>query len=241
MYFERSKYSTVYPPVDTNFVNNWQDNMPSSTQCIGKLVYANGTIDKPFYGFMSVPYAPTTIYVNGETTNTTIEARAGNQGYKIPVGTKIYGYTVDTGSINLWTDPTYRDTRQPVMYGQRGLYIDPFVDDVYDFQVSNIKYAILHGYYSYFLILERGTDDSGSYAKLIMSPGFEPETAITSKFPLSSRVISTGTVEQEIIGLQDAVKGLEDQVKKIETDITKLVPDLTKLISAEASKNYVAR
>lgn len=250
MYFRRSKLSTTYPPVNTNFNREFANDESSAVQCIDSLVYAPGDspeieIENQFYGFYGDAADKIFVQLNGVETGTKLEQHAaiGDKSYLIPTDTIIYGYSVSPYIINLWTDPQYVDKSQSVMYGQRGLYVNPYTDDIYDWQQANTTnyYALLHCYYKYGLYLLKGSNAQGPFVYLTLEYGNEPNTPITSKFTMKSKVISTGTVEQEILQLQNAVKTIEGQVNSIQNEVSTLVPNLTKLVSAEASKNYVSR
>lgn len=250
MYFRRDKYSSNYPPVDTNFVNDVTGNEPSNAQFLGSLVTAAGTFDRQYYGFKSGVYGPMSVKLNGTDTGTTIQWHVGSNTttYTIPSGTIIYGFSVTPGVINLWTDPQYVDKSQPVMYGRRGLYINPYTDNVYDWtNKESVSIAVMHGIYDYLLVLMKGSFDGQSNVEVRLSVrGFgdefnAPTPQITPKFALRSEVISTGTVEEEIVKLQREVNSLTDQISNIQTEVDRLIPDLTKLVSSEASRNYVAR
>lgn len=253
MYFKRKSYSTPYPPVDTNFTPGVMSNPSDSLQIRSSIVYSsNGAStesDFSYFGFEREARSPLRVYLNGVDTGQDIQAGSTMKQYELDPTTKIFGYTVTPYKINLWTTEEYIDKAQPIMYGRRGLYVDPFKDDVYDWKrwhndehTGYTEFAVLHVYYTYGLYFRKvSTQAAGTKVYLYLEAGDEPGGIITPKFLLNSQVISTGTIEQEINSLNDKVRRIETQIAEIQTSVDTLVPNLTKLVSAEASKNYVAR
>lgn len=251
-YLSPKLYGSLYPPVNTNFnheITDWAS-VPNNSQTLCSIVKGNTVlVDKQYYGFKTGKSNPTLqLKINGEDQTTVIGTSTNR--YEIPAGTILYGYSITPTYINLWTNPTYIDNSQPVMYGRRGIYVNLFTDDVYDYHETGtdghgnytMDIAILHGLDLNDINFTRTERSDGKTIYLWSSlNGNYSKGTYSPNFKINSNVISTGSVEQEINRLDATVNALTNKVRDLEETVNGLIPDLTKLISGETSKFYVAR
>lgn len=260
LYCTPVKSGQVYPPVNTTIntdVTNWH-NLPKGTQtrnCIdnGVLPGTEGrvvAVENFLYGLIvqkGSSSLSTLLKINGQN------AQEGgsdvyisqSKSYTLDPNTPIYGYSITPDYINLWTDQSYIDTSQDVLYGRRGLYFVPSKNNDWDVLSKNgvMSRCFLLGYDSNCFMIVKDTRQNGSY-KLTLD--FAGNASLEDNtFPLKGRLkaeaISTANLENIVAQLSDAVKELEQSVASIQNEVDSLIPDLTKLVNAETNKFYVSR
>lgn len=241
------QYSSTYPPVDSDFKNQITviNDLPLRTQMLASVEGDGQTLaDRQYYSFKTSEDS-LQVKENGENKGSISSLNS----YSIDSTKTIYGYTITPEYINLWTDPTYRDTSKGIMYGKRGLNVKPHTDEVYDLKYtdpnnqSEISIALLHGINSNGVRLLRQVETGGNVfcGLQIAFNGFYNNFTWSPKFVLRSRIISTGSLDSEVAQLQETVDDIQKSIINIQNEIDALIPDLTKLVNAETNKFYVSR
>lgn len=241
-------YSSTYPPVDSDFKNQVTSvgALPIRTQMLVSIVNRDQILaDRQYYAF-TASQTSLTMKVNGVNKGTIDTLNV----FMIENGTTIYGYSITPEYLDLWTDPTYRDTSEGIMYGKRGLNINPFTNNVYDIEYaeassqSTISIALLHGINDNGVrLLKQSYTDGRNFCSIGIqfNQGTVLDFTWNPKFILRSKIISTGSLDSEVAQLQDTVESIHQDIASIQAEIDKLIPDLTKLVNAETNKFYVSR